>query len=223
MAEDKPAKASGSVSRSTAEQVLARAADLDVTGDEMIDLQELRIAAEAAGISGQAFDMSVAELRRVGTPTVPEPAPVGRRVSYVKVMGVGVHPGRTSPNRANQHSLGFLFVECRLTGKGGNPSKVVNLLEFIGIDEIVVGYIREFVDDLGLDLLRGPLGRPLSGGLHFPAAVVGPQVEVVTRYQLEIADSDGRHAWNIDLGGSNHVEPHRGFGTTNDEGEECKE
>ena len=55
MAEDKPAKASGSVSRSTAEQVLARAADLDVTGDEMIDLHELRTAAEAAGISGQAL------------------------------------------------------------------------------------------------------------------------------------------------------------------------
>ena len=65
------------------------AADLDAVGDEMIDLGELRTAAEDAGIPGQSFDLSVAEYRRESTPTRHESTTLRKGVSYAKVVGAG--------------------------------------------------------------------------------------------------------------------------------------
>jgi hypothetical protein len=89
MTEEKPTAAPGRVSKSTAERILAAAAHFDAVGNDMIDLRELRTAAEDAGISGQSFEMSVAEYRRENSPTSQKPRTVSRRFSYAKVVGVG--------------------------------------------------------------------------------------------------------------------------------------
>ncbi len=89
MTNETPEAAPRRVSKSTAERILALAAELDAVGDETIDLHELRTVAEEAGISVQSFDTSVAEYRRESAPEQRRPPIAGKRVSHAKVAGAG--------------------------------------------------------------------------------------------------------------------------------------
>jgi hypothetical protein len=94
MTEEHPTPAiPGRVSKTTAARILQKAADLDAIGDEMIELQELRLAAKDAGISTRSFDMSLAELRKQ---TTPPPLPTSAQkpgVSQMAVVGAGTLAG----------------------------------------------------------------------------------------------------------------------------------
>ena len=90
-----PAAFQGRVSKSTAERILQTAADLDAVGDEMVELQELRIAARDAGISVRSFDMSVAELRRRSFAPPQQPPKIGKALSYMALAGAGTLGGAT--------------------------------------------------------------------------------------------------------------------------------
>lgn len=81
------------VSKRTAAQILQRAADLDAVGDEMIELEELRIAAQDAGISARSFELSLAELKKHRESATGQPRGAGRRVSYLAVFGAGILGG----------------------------------------------------------------------------------------------------------------------------------
>lgn len=92
----------GPVSKSTAAEILEQAANLDAVGDEMIDLEELRLAARDAGISTRAFDLSLAEIRKRREASEPPTRPSAQesaagvdrpRVSYGGMIGAGAISG----------------------------------------------------------------------------------------------------------------------------------